>query len=269
MKHYLKPVLKALGFITLYLVVNTVILVGFFALSDVQEIEDISANAMTAMLIGTQLVVLVIILFIYKKNLSSVVRFRKTTPKILLWSFVIGLAGINISAILIGVMGVLFPTQMAEYIEAIEGSIGGANVLLSVIAAVILAPLVEEIALRGMLFRWFEKINTKPWVIVILSGLFFGLFHLNLIQGVFTAVIGVLYALAFYMTKSLWVPIVMHLANNGFAVVASYLPESIFESMVFIVLSYAMLILIPIGFFAIKKEMAQQILVDDAAMSHS
>ena len=252
-----KAILKTLGFIALYVLVNTMILIGFFAFNPGVEIEDISANAMTAMLIATQLAILVIIVLIYRKNFKDFVRLRKTTPKILIWSFIIGLAGINISGLLIAGMDVLFPEQMAAYIEAIEASIGGASFVLSFIAAALLAPIVEEIALRGMFFRWFEKTNLKPWLIIVLSGFFFGLFHLNLIQGVFTTVIGILYALGFYMTKSLWVPIVMHFGNNLFAVIAGELPEAFLESTVFLVVSYAMILLIPVGFLQIKKELTQ------------
>ena len=156
-------------------------------------------------------------------------------------------------------MNFLIPEQVASYIEAIEGSIGGASFLFSLIAVVILAPLVEEIMMRGMVFKWFEKTNIKPWVLIIVSGLFFGIFHLNLIQGVFTTVVGMIYALGFLMTRSLWVPIVMHAANNLYAFTAGYLPEGLIESQWFTIISYLMLVLIPIGFYQIKKELRGQI----------
>jgi membrane protease YdiL (CAAX protease family) len=179
----------------------------------------------------------------------------KGSTLILLWAFLIGLGGLNISGILIVAMEYLFPAQMAAYVEMIETSIGSANILLSLISAVILAPLVEEVVMRGMLFRWFEKTNIKPWALIILSGLFFGIWHLNLIQGVFTTVIGIVYALAFMMTKSLWVPLVMHFSNNAFATAMVYLPDTILESHLFMILSYLMILLVPIGFIKIKKEL--------------
>ena len=262
MTHTLKAVLKSIGFIALYVFINTIILLGYFIVSGTQDLEAVSPNAMTAMLIATQLIVLMMILLLYKKQFTSVVRFRKTSPKILIWSFIIGFAAINISALLLSVMDVLFPQQMADYIEAIEGSIGGANILLSFTAVVILAPLVEEIAMRGMLFRWFERTAIKPWLLVVLSGLFFGLFHLNLIQGVFTSVIGMVYALGFLMTKSLWVPIVMHFANNLYAITASYLPEPLIESLWFTLFSYLMILLVPIGLYQINKALKTQTATD-------
>ena len=258
MKQYIKPVLKSFGFIALFVLINTIIFGVYFIASGTQDLENISPNAMTVILIATQLIVLLIILLIYNKQFISKVRFGKISPKILLWAFLIGLGGLSISGILIGTMQIIFPNQMASYIDSIEGGIGGANVLISFIAVVILAPLVEEIAMRGMLFRWFEKTNIKPWMLIILSGLFFGIFHLNLIQGVFTFVIGIMYALGFYMTKSLWVPIVMHFANNALAMTMGYLPDAIIEAQLFTIISYLMIVLIPIGFYIIRKELRNQ-----------
>lgn len=255
--------MKSIGFIALYVLINAIVLIGYIIISGTEEIEAISANAVTATLIVTQVIVLLLILLMYKKRFTSVVRFKKISPIILFWSFIIGLAAVNISVLLLGVMDVLFPQQMADYIEAIEGSIGGANILLSFTAAVLLAPLVEEIAMRGMLFRWFEKTAIKPWLLVVLSGLFFGLFHLNLIQGVFTSVIGMVYGLGFLMTKSLWVPIVMHFVNNLYAVTAGYLPEALLESQWYTIISYVMIVLVPIGLYQIKKELSNPSSVED------
>lgn len=256
MKQYIKPVLKSIGFIALFVLINTIIFIGYLASTGIEDLDKVSPNAIMGILIATQLTLFLFILFIYrKKKFLSLVRFEKTSPKILLWAFLIGLGGLNISGILIVVMQYLFPTQMAAYIEMIETSIGSANILLSLISVVILAPLVEEVVMRGMLFRWFEKTNIKPWALIILSGLCFGIWHLNLIQGVFTTVIGIVYALGFMMTKSLWVPLVMHFSNNAFAMAMGYLPDNILESHLFMILSYLMILLVPIGFIKIKKEL--------------
>ena len=258
MKQYVLAFLKSIGFVVMYLVVNAVFLVTYFIINPEVELEDIPANTLTLMLFGTQVIVLIIILLIYRQKFTSVVKLRKTTPKILLWSFLIGFAGINISVIIIEVLTILIPDQVASYIEAVEASIGGASFFLSFLVAGIMAPIVEEIAMRGMFFKWFEGTNIKPWVLIVFSGLLFGVFHVNLIQGTFATVIGIIYALGFYMTKSLWVPIMMHFANNAYASIAAEFPEAWLESTVYTVLSYAFILLIPIGFYFIQKELKEQ-----------
>lgn len=258
MKHYGLALVKSIGFIAMYSAINIVFLVGYFFMNPEASVDDIPANTFTLMLIGTQVITLLIILAIYRGSFVQVVKLRKTTPTILLWSFVIGFAGVNISVILIEILTILIPDQVASYQEMIEASIGGADFIYSFLAAVLLAPLLEEIALRGMFFTWFEKTNIKPWLLIVLSGLFFGLFHLNPIQGTFATAIGILYALGFYMTKSLWVPIVMHVANNGYASLASLLPPTWFETTLYTVVSYALILFIPIGFYYIRNELQQQ-----------
>lgn len=265
MKQYALAFVKSIGFIAMYVGVNAVFLITYFIINPDVELEDIPANSMTLMLLGTQIIILIIVLLIYRQKFTSVVKLRKTTPKILLWSFLIGFAGINISVIIIELLTLVIPDQVASYIEAIEASIGGATFLLSFLVAGIMAPIVEEIAMRGMFFKWFEGTNIKPWLLIVLSGLLFGVFHLNLIQGTFATVIGIIYALGFYMTKSLWVPIIMHFANNAYAVIAGELPVAWFESTVYTVLSYAFILLIPIGFYFIKKELDAQPQLSDQA----
>ena len=166
---------------------------------------------------------------------------------------IVGFAGINISVMLINLVNLAFPDIVASYIEAIESSIGGADLWLSILAVAIMAPIVEEIAFRGMFFRWFERTSIRPWALIVLSGVFFGLFHLNLVQGVFASAIGIIYALGFYWIKSIWVPIAMHFGNNVYAALAELIPVEILEATWFGWLNVAFIVFVPIGLWQIKK----------------
>ncbi len=260
MKQYSKPIGKTLGFILLYLIVNVIITVVLFIALGVEDPAEVSANNITLTLLATQVIIFLGILIIYQPGFVRHMRFKKVKPYVLFWALIVGFAGINISVLLIHFVEFLFPEAVQSYIEAIEASIGGADLWLSFLAVALMAPLVEEIAFRGMFFRWFEKTNMRPWVIILLSGLFFGLFHLNIVQGVFASAIGIIYALGFYWTKSIWVPIAMHFGNNAFASLSVLIPEAVFEETWFIVLSYGLILLVPIGLWQIKKTVGQ---VDD------
>lgn len=86
--------------------------------------------------------------------------------------------------------------------------------LLFAIAVVAVAPLSEELFFRGLLFRGLRGYwRLAPSLAV--SGLAFGLFHIN--PGVLLpfAVIGVLFAWANEQTGSLWTSIVAHAVFNG------------------------------------------------------
>ncbi len=252
--------LKSLGFIGLYVLVNLIVLVGVFLTTGISDVEELSPNTIVATLFATQVIIVVILFLIYRKRpFGQYMRFVPVPRLTLFWSFVVGLAAVNISAQLIRIMEVLFPDQLASYIESIEASIGGSDLWLTFLAAAIMAPIVEELAMRGMVFRLYEKYNLKPWVLILISGLLFGLFHLNLIQGVFATVIGIIYAIGFYWSKSIWVPIVMHFANNAFSTLATLFPEAWLESLGFEIYSYVMIAVVPLAMWQLYKSIDPKI----------
>ena len=218
MKQYIKPLLKTIGIIALIELINIIILIVYLITSGIQDIESVSGDLIVGVSVVSQIAVFLLILLRYrKKQFVSLVRLNKTSPKILLWAFLIGIGSLSFSRTLIAIMQVLIPSQVAAYADMMSEVLSGSNVLMTLLAVVILAPLTEEIVMRGLLFRWFENTNMKPWALIWVSGLFFGLWHMNIVQGIFATVIGIVCALCFMMTKSLWVPIVIHFSNNAFA----------------------------------------------------
>lgn len=85
----------------------------------------------------------------------------------------------------------------------------------------LLPAICEEFVYRGVFFRGYEKIGVIPGA--ILSGLLFGVLHANLNQFTYAFVMGVIFALAVYVTGSLWAGTVMHLTVNGLSTVLLYL----------------------------------------------
>jgi len=83
---------------------------------------------------------------------------------------------------------------------------------------VILAPLAEEICFRGMLFG---GLRTKLpfWAAALGAGAFFGLLHYTTGPSAVPSLValGVIFALVYEKTGSLWPAIIMHVVNNGFA----------------------------------------------------
>ena len=78
------------------------------------------------------------------------------------------------------------------------------------------APLAEELFFRGYLYQSFRNsFGVLPGA--VLSGLLFGAIHLELFKLVQLAVLGVILALLFEKTRSLWPPIILHAVNNSLA----------------------------------------------------
>ena len=84
-------------------------------------------------------------------------------------------------------------------------------------------PFCEELVFRGYLFQNLKRGN-RMVPAAVLSGLLFGLLHLNFNQFVYAAGLGILFALAAEAGGSLWISILMHQAFNTAEVWMMYLP---------------------------------------------
>lgn len=122
--------------------------------------------------------------------------------------------------------------------------------LLAIPMIVIGAPIVEEIIFRGVIFNFAKnlKLPGKLNIILafVLSSSVFGLIHVlmasitsgdtsELILGIPYIAAGFVLTLVYYKTKNIFVPIAMHMIQNGFAVIVmllfkflpNFLPEEI------------------------------------------
>ncbi len=84
-------------------------------------------------------------------------------------------------------------------------------------------PFCEELVFRGYLFQNLKRGN-RMVTAAVLSGLLFGLLHLNFNQFVYAAGLGILFALAAEAGGSLWISVLMHQAFNTAEVWMMYLP---------------------------------------------
>lgn len=92
----------------------------------------------------------------------------------------------------------------------------------TLLGAGILAPMAEELFFRGALFSWFRERFNFP-VAMLASSLLFGLAHYDTAAVVASSfVFGLVAAYMFERTQTLWVPILMHITSNSFAVLIIY-----------------------------------------------
>lgn len=135
--------------------------------------------------------------------------------------FVAAIAGYCCADCLAEFIGFISPSTMESFNENMENALGG-NVFLGTVASVIFAPIGEECIMRGLMKKWLEK-YFSPVIVIVLSGIFFGIFHMNLVQGIYAIPLGVLFAYIAYRSNSVLPCIFAHLLNNGFSTILEYL----------------------------------------------
>jgi len=88
------------------------------------------------------------------------------------------------------------------------------------ITSAIIAPLIEEILFRGLLFQ--KSKHMGIYKSILLNGIIFGLIHQNVIVFFYTVLLGMICCYVFFTFKSLIAAIVLHCFNN----VLQYIPEN-------------------------------------------
>lgn len=95
---------------------------------------------------------------------------------------------------------------------------------LGLLAVGIGAPVAEEVMLRGFIGR---GLVARYGVVggILLTSMLFGALHVDPPHVVATFFMGIVLHAAYLMTRSLWVPILLHALNNSLAVLQSKFPE--------------------------------------------
>ncbi len=135
----------------------------------------------------------------------------KTVPVIIVFFTALELV---ISCLLI-LVETIAPDLMSDYANMIESSGLAELSILSTILTLVCAPIVEELAMRGVTMTWAMNLfNNRFWLANILQALLFGIMHMNLVQGIYAFVLGLLLGYVCNKYKSLWASIIAHLAFN-------------------------------------------------------
>lgn len=97
-----------------------------------------------------------------------------------------------------------------EYQETMSQLTDGKSMFFLIVCMGIIAPLAEEIV-----FRWLIYLRLRDYMrsgeAIVISGLFFGIYHGNLVQGVYASILGCLFAYFLEQTGSLWTSVLLHM----------------------------------------------------------
>lgn len=131
-----------------------------------------------------------------------------------------GQYAVNILLILIVAF---LPGVFAEYQDLIKNlDIDAGNPVLMIFSVVVFGPLVEEILFRGMIFGKLRRAFSF-WPSAVISAVLFGVFHLNLVQGIYAGAFGLALAYIFEKTETLWGCYLLHaLFNMSSYIISGY-----------------------------------------------
>ena len=153
-------------------------------------------------------------------------QINSDTHKYILWAIVLTVAAYPM-VIFLGWLNAFLPVPgwMAEMQQSMDEMIakllGSENILWMGLFHIGLVPSIcEEIMYRGYVQRSLEK-SWGIWTAIIVSGLIFGAYHLQITRILPLAALGMLFAYITYVSNSLIPAMVAHLVNNGGQVILS------------------------------------------------
>ncbi len=108
----------------------------------------------------------------------------------------------------------LFPDAFSHYDKMVSNITGVSSSFVMLLAVILVAPIAEEIIFRGLVLGYGQKIFS-PIISILLQGLLFGLYHGNVIQGVYAFFMGVVLGVTAYKLGSVIPTIILHISINA------------------------------------------------------
>lgn len=253
MKNFLKAIAFLLLIVTIYLSATIIpgMIIGI--LVSIQHAEEIAASADPNVLITNAIgpysihimifaalstLFMIWLFFLGRKDpLLTYIKWRKISFTDALF---IGSLGVFLNILFIALLNYAafyLPIEelLSQYDELISLALD-TNFFMILLGVVFVAPIFEEILIRGIIFNDFRK-ATPVWLALIIQAVIFGLLHMNIIQGSYAFFLGLILGLLYLKYKSIIAPILLHLTFNlTSTLVSSFMPEiDIYMSTVFVI----------------------------------
>ena len=162
-------------------------------------------------------------LFLGRTEVTSVEEFQERMEqgrtrgrRIPLWEllFVI-LCSVFFSRAVNYLLGLTWLPRYFTGYEAVSEEIFGCSLFSQVAASVISAPLLEETLMRGIIYSRLKRSTGDVRVAIAGSALIFGIFHGNVVQGVYAFLLGLFFAWLYEAYDRLFPAIAAHMAANA------------------------------------------------------
>lgn len=175
--------------------------------------EKILEQSMTMTLISGVLALLTywIVFLVRKKKFAQEVELHKIPAKGIVAVLLMGITfNIVISTLLATIP---FPESWMQTYQQNSGVLTSGNGVVSLLATVIMAPILEEVVFRGLIYGRLKK-GMPAVVAALISAFAFGLMHGTIIWMMYAFVLGIVLVVVFERFHSLLANILLHFAFN-------------------------------------------------------
>lgn len=233
-------------------------------ITDPNEVAKIMENAVTSELtmLGIAISGLVTIfifgLWYYKKfgkeseqKITQVFR-----GKTILWIVILGISLQIFISMILNVVSYALPNVFGQHLEHMT-VFSKEFTFVSVILISIIAPISEELVFRGIILNKGKKVI--PFIYAnILQSILFGVFHGDLIQGIYAFFLGMILGVLYEKRNSIYGPIALHMIFNTMGILTQLVPDGSLEKYKLVVIAL-MILSIPGILFSLMKLNNEQV----------
>lgn len=205
-------------------------------------------------------IISIITFFFWYKKLNGKnalkIDYKKTFSVKTVIAIVIIAIGLNFAtSCFLGIVDHLIPNSMDNYNEMMNTAFGDASVIPLALYGTFLGPIAEEMCLRAATIAHLKKSRCKMWVLLVVQAVCFGIIHLNLVQGLYATVLGLILGIIAIKTGSVVPAIVTHIIYNIFGFfVTGYALEAIGDNFIaFVVVEVVAIVIAVIGYILFRN----------------
>lgn len=225
----MKGIFKALGYFILYFILTmifqtllSILFMGIGAANGIRDenmIIELANNNILGITIFSGILTILAFYIIFKtrkKEIKSEWKLKKIKIKDIILPSVMAFSYSFLFALLtndISLENSIMISNSVKYYSEILPMLG---IILMAINLLLIAPISEELALRGVVYTRAEK-GSNPITAIIISSLLFGCMHFAAGGGVLVVgaiLMGGVFSYIFYKYDSLWICIISHIVAN-------------------------------------------------------
>lgn len=164
------------------------------------------------------------------------------------WIALLALAVQHLTTIVFVIIGLMAPGLMEAYSNLVDSSGLTDYSVMWALCTVILPPLTEEMIFRGLVLGYLQRAGMPFFAANLIQAVFFGVFHMNVVQGIYAALLGLLLGYLGSRYRTLAAPVAMHFFYNLFGTALSdlevrLLPEGVQAALILLSVPAAAVIL--------------------------
>ncbi len=139
---------------------------------------------------------------------------KKEVWNIPVWKYIVVVAGTALVTYGLNYLFAMtgFATNSESYQNVAKNQYDVA-VLVGLILYGVVSPFVEEVIFRGFLYGRMRVYMPKVWAVLI-SSMLFGVYHGNMVQGVYGFLMGLLFTMVYDRYKNFYLAVIMHAIAN-------------------------------------------------------